>query len=536
MVRDAVTSQTFGISPVSDAFWLAFKVPNLTRRLFGEGAMTAAFLPAFSRELTHGEGRPTVSAWRLASAVFVALATLLLALVLAGETLLWIGSVWFVDSPYTRLLLGLTAVMLPYSCLICLAAQMTAVLHALGHFTVPALVPIVLNVCWISTIWFVDPWFEPDREAQAYALATCVVATGLLQVGMQWPALVKQGFRIDLRLRETWPRVCEIGAGMLPVLFGLSVEQISTLCDGLIAWCFSDPGDGSRLALPGQPAFPLQAGAVSALYLGERLYQFPMGVFGGALGTVLFPLFARHAARGEIDRLRDDLSLGLRLVMAIGIPASIGLMLVSLPLTRVLLEHGRFTSADAERTSALIAAYGSGVWAFCAMPILARGFFAVGDRVAPVRVGLFVLIFDTVLNLSLIWPFAERGLAYSTSVSAIMQAWCLWWLLQRRIGRFDNKALWRTTLRTLAATAAMAIAHRVALWPIPQNAGSLWNIAALVLPLIAAIAAYFAAAHFVGLREPWLLLHRGSDTASDDTETASPECGTNRDASGDAGG
>src|SRR5262249_54786703 len=153
---------------------------------------------------------------------------------------------------------------------------------------------------------------------------------------------------LHARWRENWPRAREVFLAMLPVMFGLSIEQINALVDGLIAWGFSAPTSGEPLPWPGHPAYPLQAGAVSALYFGERMYQFPLGVSGTALGTVLSPLFARHAARGDIAKLRDDLSLGLRLVIAVGLPASAGLMAVSLPLTRVLFEHGEFTLADSE--------------------------------------------------------------------------------------------------------------------------------------------------------------------------------------------
>ncbi|MGQ0637527.1 MAG: murein biosynthesis integral membrane protein MurJ [Planctomycetaceae bacterium] len=514
MIRDAVTSQAFGVSPVTDALWLSFKIPNLTRRLFGEGALTAAFLPAFSKELSRSPGAPPDSAWQLASTVFALLAVVLTGLVLASEGVLWLLSL-FLDEESTRLLLGLTAVMLPYAWLICLAAQLTAVLHALGHFTWPALVPVVLNACWIMSVWFVVPRFEPDRHAQAYALAACVVVAGLLQITMQWPVLRRLGFRFRWRFHESWPVVRGVAWGMLPVMFGLSIEQINTLLDGLIAWAFSDPADGSRLPWPGNPAYPLEAGAVSALYLGERMYQFPMGVFGAALGTVLFPLFAQHAAQGAIDRLRDDLTLGLRLVVALGVPASAGLMLIAQPLTHVLLEHGQFTASDGDRTAALIAAYGSGVWAFCSLPILARGFYAVGDRMSPARVGGCALFFDTLLNLTLIWPLGEQGLAYSTAISALVQAAALTWLLQRRLGTFDWPELLRTTGRTLIATAVMAAACLLVKRSLPHSAGLWGSLAALGALLLVGIAVYLAIARLVGLRELRLLFkHQSVDQSA----------------------
>jgi putative peptidoglycan lipid II flippase len=517
MVRDIVTARTFGVSPVTDAFWLAFKVPNLARRLFGEGALTAAFLPAFTRELSgaaEGKGEVPASAWQLASAVFSLLAAILAGLVLAGEALLWLVSLAFADEPQTRLLLGLTAVMLPYAMLICLAAQATAVLHALGHFTWPALVPVVLNLCWISSIWLVDPWFEPDHVAQAYALAVCVVVAGVLQVAMQWPTLTRLGFRLGTGWRERGPAVRDIFSAMLPVVFGLSIEQINALVDGLIAWGFSQPEGGGTMPLPGSPAYPLEAGAVSALYFGERMYQFPLGVFGIALGTVLFPLFARHAARGEIGRLRDDLGHGLRLVIAVGVPASVGLIIVALPLTRLLFEHGAFTVDDSRRTAAVITAYGAGVWAFCALPILYRGFYAVGDRTSPLRIGLWAVLWDTILNLTLIWPLAERGLAWSTAFSAIGQMSLLVWLIQRRVGRLDWPSLWRTSARTALATTLMAAAVLGTMRLVPYGVGHLEQIGAAILPVSAGVVVYLLAARLAGLVEiGWLLSRHGPEPA-----------------------
>jgi len=433
----------------------------------------------------------------------------LVALVVIGEGGLWMVSRWGAVEEHTRLLLGLTAVMLPYALLICLAAQVTAVLHALGHFTWPAMVPVVLNLFWISSIWLVDPWFAPDQTAQAYALAVCVVIAGLFQLTLQLPTLRRLGFRFQTNWTAAWPAVRDIFRAMLPVMFGLSIEQINTLLDGLIAWGFSQPETGGTMPLPGSPPYPLQAGAVSALYFGERLYQFPVGVFGVALGTVLFPLFARHAAEGAIDRLRDDLSLGLRLVLAIGIPASAGLMLVAEPLTRLILEHGEFTIDDSRRTAALIVAYGAGVWAFCGLPILYRGFYAIGDRSSPVRVGMMAVVGDLLLNLTLIWPLAERGLAWSTALSAVVQGGCLVWLIQRRVGRLDWPRLRATAARTSVATLLMACTCLVAKEIVPFGEDRLQQTGALVVPVIAGIATYLLAARILGLSElQWILSRR----------------------------
>jgi putative peptidoglycan lipid II flippase len=523
LVRDVATAGLFGLGPVMDAFAFAFRIPNLTRRLFGEGALSAAFLPAFARELERSSdlslrasdrqvgNLPHDSAWQLASAVFALLAVLLGLVVLGGELLLWLLSYWFAGHAHTQLLLGLTAVMLPYALLICLAAQVTAVLHALGHFTWPALVPVALNVVWLATIWFVDPYFEPDREAQAYALAVCVVFAGVLQLGMQWPALRRCGFRFNFGWGKSWPAVKDVVRAMVPVTLGLSITQINTLLDSLIAWSFTRPDTGAAfMPLPGGPRYPLEPGAVSALYYGERVYQFPLGVFGVALGTVLFPLLARHAARGEFDKLRHDLTLGLRLVIVIGLPASVGLVLVADPLARTLFQRGQFTALDAARTAKMVTAYGSGVWAYCAVPILYRAFYALGERAVTVRIGGLAVLVDFACNLTLIWPLAERGLAWSTALTAIFHVGLLLWFLQHRLGRLEWPLLGRTALRAGLATVAMSIGCAATQQFVPRGVSSGGRAIELLVPILAAVAVYFAAARLLRLDEFWMLFRRES--------------------------
>lgn len=509
MIRDCATGNLFGLSPVADAFAFAFRIPNLARRLFGEGALSAAFLPIFARELERKPADGSQSAWQLASAVFALMSLVLVALVILGEAVLWLLGLQFADHADTQLLLGLTAVMLPYAVLICLAAQVTAVLHALGHFTWPALVPAVLNLCLLATIWLVDPIFEPDRVKQAYALAVCVVIAGVLQLGLQWPTLLRLGFRWNLNWSAAWPGVKEIFRSMLPITLGLSITQINTVLDSCLAWALSrPPGGAEMMSLPWSIPYPLEAGAVAALYYGERVYQFPLGVLGVALGTVLYPLLSRHAARGELTRLRDDLTLGLRLVVAIGIPASAGLMLVAHPLTRALFERGEFTTADASRTAALIAAYGMGVWAYCGIPVLYRAFYAVGERTLPVRVGLMAVVLDLVFNLTLIWPLAEQGLAYSTAISAAIQLFVLAWLIQRRIGPLEWNNLFATCWRATLSTAAMTVVCVAVMAWCPTGSSGLDKAVALLAPLGAGVLAYAFSAHLCGMKEIALLFKR----------------------------
>jgi putative peptidoglycan lipid II flippase len=516
MFRDVATAGLFGLGPVMDAFAFAFRIPNLSRRLFGEGALSAAFLPAFARELERGARAAPTSAWQLATAIFALLALVLGLLVLAGELALCALAGIFLHDHQTLLLLELTAIMLPYALLICLAAQVSAVLHALGNFSWPAAVPVVLNVCWLASIWVVDPWFEPDRQAQARALAACVVAAGVLQLGMQLPALYALGYRFQAGWKTVRPAVAEVIRGILPVTLALSITQINSLLDSFIAWIFSAPVDGRLMPLHGSLRYPLTAGAVSALYFGERVYQLPLGVFGVAVGTVLFPQLARHAARGEIERLRGDLQMGLRLVILIGVPASLGLILVAQPLTEALFQHGDFGTEDAARTAGMIAAYGAGVWAYCAIPVLYRAFYALGDRREPLRIGLLTLALDTCLNLTLIWWLAERGLALSTALCAVFQLALLLAAIGRKVGRLNSRGLAHAAALALAASSFMGATWLAAdYWQPDWHSIIAWRLAArvlkLMLPVLAAVGAYVGACRLLfkdGLR---FLVDAGSD-------------------------
>lgn len=501
LVRDMGMAALFGNGPIMDAFSVAFRLPNLARVLFGEGALTTAFLPVFIRELQQS-GRE--AAGRVATAVFATVAVVLSGLVLVIELGIWLGATLFEFSPETELLLGLSAVLMPYVILICLAAQVSAVLNALGHFAWPAVVPVVLNVVWLAAIWLLAPRVS-SPVTQVYLVSGCIVVAGGLQLLTPLPMLFRLGFRLDPAWRAARGQVAAIIRTMLPVLLGLSITQLNTISDSLIAWGLSQPGIEAMFA-EGSP-FRLRDGTASALYFGQRLYQFPLGVFGVALGTVLFPLLTAHAQRGEMDRLRDDLTLGLRLVAVIGLPASAGLMLLARPLASLCFEYGEFDADDARQTAEMIAAYGVGVWAYCGLLIVHRGFYAIGDRRTPVRIGMVAVALNLVLNLLLLWPFGASGLALATALTAMVQILIAVWAYEQRVGRLDWPALWRTGLKTLLCTAAMSVACWLTLRLLADV--PLSRSLRVALPFGAALVAFSAAAWLLRLNELWLLLRRG---------------------------
>ena len=227
--------------------------------------------------------------------------------------------------------------------LICLAAQITATLQSLSHFSVPAWAPTLLNVCMILAAWFVAPHFSGNREAQAFVLAVAVLVGGVLQVAVQWPSLRKEGFRFDYDVPAAMDNLRHIGRLLLPMLVGLAVTQINTFSDSIIAWIFeAHSGRPETISWLGGVHYPMQQGAAAALYYGERMYEFPLGIVGVAVATAIFPLLSRHAARGDRERLGADLTLGLRMVVLLGVPAGVGLIVLAQPLVQLLFETRKF--------------------------------------------------------------------------------------------------------------------------------------------------------------------------------------------------
>lgn len=504
-IREMAIAGLWGLSPVSDAFVGAFRIPNLARALFGEGALSAAFTPLFVREQEqHGKD----AAMQLASSVFVWLGLWLTALVAVAELAL-AATIWRAPlSAELRLWLVLTALMLPYLPLICLTAQMGAVLNALGRFAWPALLPVLFNVSSLAAIWVLQR-FDLTAEEQAHWLAGFVVLTGFLQLAAPWPQLWRLGFRPHGNWLAMRDRIRELLKLMAPVVIGLSITQVNTFCDTLIALVMSRPLD---VVLPDWR--PLEFGTASALNLGQRLYQFPLGILGVALGTVIFPVLTRHAERGDWQRLRDDLSLGLRLVFVIGLPASAGLWLLAEPLAVVLFQRGHVTGANARQIAEMIAAYGLGVWAFCGLLIVQRGYYAIGDRITPLKIGLSVVLVNVGLNFGLIFVIGGRGLALSTSLCGILQFGLCLLFIQDRVGRLPWWSLASNVGRAVLATVGMTVA---AGWVLQQLAAGAVNSSGRLLQLgvtiLAAIASYALLAAILRLDEFWMLLrpHRDAE-------------------------
>ncbi len=499
-IRETALAALWGLSPVKDAYVAAFRIPNLARALFGEGALSAAFTPLFVREQEQ-HGRE--AAMRLASSVFVWLGLWLTVLVAVAELVL-AGIIWLAPlSAELRLWLVLTAVMLPYMPLICLTAQLGAVLNAVGRFAWPALLPVLFNISLLVAIGVLQR-FDLTATVQAHWMAGFIVVTGILQLAAPWPQLIRLGFRPRRDWFAARDRIHELLRMMAPVVMGLSITQLNTYCDTLIAMLFSRPAEAAA-----SDWRPLEFGTAAALDLGQRLFQFPLGILGVALGTVIFPVLTRHAERGDWQSLRDDLSLGLRLVFVIGLPASAGLWLLAEPLAVVLFQRGQVTENNARQIAEMIAAYGLGVWAFCGLLIVQRGYYAIGNRLTPLKIGMFVMLVNLTLNLSLIFVIGARGLALSTSLCGILQFGLCLLFIQGRVGRLPWWSLASNAGRAFVGTASMTA---IAWWVLRQFSEQAVNSSGRLLQLgvtvLAALVSYAVLTWILRLDEFWMLLRR----------------------------
>lgn len=504
LLRDIEMARHFGAGPILDAFTVAFRVPNLARQLLGEGALTAAFLPAFLRE--HRQGGPE-AARQLTTATFIQLGKLLTGIVIVGELVIGTLLLCLDLSPDVARLLQLLALFAPYVIVVCLTALLCAALQSLNRFFWPAVLPVLFNLLWLGAVALV-PWFCQDQELQIRGIAMSLLGAGSLQLLVPAWVLRRTGYRWSSQWRNSLPQVRSVFHSMLPVVAGVTLSQMNSLVDSALAW-------GLSLPVWSETAHPawwpvLESGTASALYLGQRMYQFPLGVFGVALGTVLFPILTRHAEQGDMLGFRTDLTLGLRLSLAIGLPASAGLMLVAGPLSTALFQHGRFDVHDAALTAGMIRAYGSASWAFILLMIANRGFYSLHDRQTPVQIGKWSVVWNLGLSALLIYPLRGAGLAWGTSLATMAQAVWSMSRLAKQSGGLDWSVARVSLLKTLVCCGVMVVTV-LGLQSLHGTGDSLKvRLAILAGQCLTGGAAYLLTAWRIGLDEPWMLVQRQS--------------------------
>jgi len=502
LARDMICASIFGTSMVWDAFTVAFKIPNLFRRLFGEGALSAAFIPIFTERIEkHGREEALV----FFNVVATALIIILGGIVLVGEGSFFIIPRAFQIQEKWQLVLKLLIIMFPYVFFICLVAFMGAVLNTLRHFFMPAIAPVIMNICWIIGA-VVAPYTGKTLGTMIYAVAISTFLSGLVQVIIQIPAFRKKELYYQFIPRFTDPGLKLVLIRMAPIVFGLGIVQVNVLLDSIIAVGFSSPQGGpDHFTLGGMTIpFPMKAGAASVLYYSDRLIQFPLGVFGIAMATAVFPLFSTHAVREDWSNFSTAFNRALKFILFIGIPASLSLIVFREPIIDLLYRRNQFDAESAYRTSRVILFYAIGVWAYCGLHVLIRAFYSVKDTVTPVKIGATCVGLNLVLNLSLIWVLKEGGLALSTAISSIVQIVILTLSLQKRLQIKIKKEVFASLLKTIVASLAMAVTGWFALRMFPglNGGGSLYAKGLrLFIPMLLAFAAFAATSLLLKLEE-----------------------------------
>ena len=480
-VRDTIVARTFGAGMATDAFFVAFKLPNLLRRIFAEGAFSQAFVPILAEyKAQQGE-----EATRTFLAYVSGLLTLVLALVtvlgmLAAPLVIWITAPGFADTPEKfALTSSLLRVTFPYILLISLASLAGAVLNTWNRFSVPAFVPTLLNVSMIIFALFLTPYFDPPIMAMAWA----TLVGGLAQFLYQLPHLKRIGMlvlpRLNLRDSGVWRVMKQMG----PAILGVSVSQISLIINTIFA---------SFLA----------AGSVSWMYYADRLMELPSGVLGVALGTILLPALSRTYAKADRQEYSRLLDWGLRLCFLLVLPCSAALALLSEPLTVSLFQYGRFDAHDALMTQRALVAYAVGLLGIILVKVLAPGFYAQQNIKTPVKIAVFTLAVTQVLNLILIGPLQHVGLALAIGLAACLNAGLLFWQL-RRHNLFIPQAGWTGfLLRLLIAVAVMTAVLFGLMQLLPSwSEGLMWQRLLRLGGLVAAgVLAYFASLFLLGFR------------------------------------
>ena len=512
LVRDMLYCYFFGASGLLDAWFIAFKIPNLSRRLFGEGAAAASFIPVYSQQL-HKDPK---EASRLAGTMVTVVSALLAVIVLVGWAAIWLWQKWFETSPETQLILSLTAVMLPYMLMVCLVAILAGILNVHRHFAAPAAAPIVLNIFIIGTIAVAGWFFRVAAKEQLFAVAIAVLTAGLVQIAIQIPPLRAGGISIKPAWAVRSEAFKKIIIMMGPMILALTVTQINTLFDDLIAWWFSaSPEKGETFLFLGhQIRYPLYRGCVSHLNVAQRLYQMPLGVFGISLATAIFPVMSSDAARKDFNGLAETAARGIRAAVFIAIPATVGLLLVAKPLVSAAFEHGKFTADDTNATAWTLLFYAFGLTGYFLQQIITRAFYCLGDSKTPMRSALITVVVNIVLNLTLIWFLATAGLALSTAICSYLQVFILLFVLRKRLGLPPAAGLVTTLIKTSVAAVLCGCVGAFVLYlcrDLPSQTH--FNILRLVLTVPLTAGAYFLAAKLLHIRELSLFTGTGKINA-----------------------
>jgi putative peptidoglycan lipid II flippase len=521
LVRDVVAAHYFGAGGVvANAFSLAFIIPNLFRKLLGEGALSAAFIPLYAQARRRGTTETGEPPGEFAAASVNLLAIILVVITVVGEAVIFLGLI--VAPPDWRdlnLVLKFAAIMLPYVVFVCGGAFLSAILQVHQRFGPPAFAPVLLNVIHIAVVLGGAAYLGlRGRDEQtprvielqttlAFWLAFAVVFAGAMQVAILLPALHAIGFRFRPTARIWTPAVRRMLAISIPVALGLGVLQLSVVADKAVSYAFmqkyvekSPPvthftmfGDTIR--------YPLELGAVRRLEIAQLMYQFPLGIFAIALATAIFPSLSAEALDRDREGFKRVLRQGLEASLWEGLPASVGLVLVAGPAVRLIFLHGQTTPHDADLIARSTMWYAGAIWAFSMLQIINRAFYALHDTKTPLVMSAINLLLNLAIELPLLWTMGESAMAVGTFASFSVQAFVMLWLLDRRVGGLGLGQSAGPIVKMIAATAVMGVVCWVvrSLPIYPSDTGRSAWIRQLLLLTGCGAAVYFATCQLLGL-------------------------------------
>ena len=469
-VRDLVLAMTFGASAPADAFFVAFRIPNIQRRILGEGAVSAAMIPVYGEYLnTQSKEKTRNFASNLFNIQLFVLIASSLAIVVFAPYIIMAFAPGFMDEPEKfNLTVMLTRWMGPYLILVGMSAFCMGILNTHGEFKLSAAAPILVNICMILGAWILSPFLEEP----ILGLAIGVLVGGALQFLVQFPATLRKGLTLSNRFDWKDAGIIKVGKLMGPAFISFGVYEINLLVDTLLA---------SLLA----------AGSVSYLYYANRLVQLPLGVFGVALGVALLPMLTGQAARKEIEELRETLAFGVRLVLFITVPASVGLILLSFPITNTLWERGEFLRATSEGTSMALIYYSVGLCAFAGTRVMVSAFYSFQDTKTPMKIGIYSMILNVGLAVILMGPLKHGGIALATSLSSIFNAGALVYLMRKRLGRMGGRSILRALIQlTLASTLMGMAVYFTTGWWFDPDAPLLQRLAILFGEIVLGVGVY----------------------------------------------
>lgn len=486
--RDMVTAQIFGAGAAFDAFSVAFRIPNFMRRLFAEGSFAQAFVPVLS-EYQKQKSKDEVQ--QFLNAMFGTLGIVLFIVTIMGVIFApWIIRLFALgfdtSGPRYDLAVTMLRITFPYLMFISLTAFSGAVLNTYSRFWVAALTPVFLNICMITAAI----WFAPQMSVPIIGLAWGVFIAGIIQLLFQWPFLKNMRLlpRPIINFRDVGVR--RVLKLMVPALFGVSVSQINLLLDTVFA------------------SF-LMVGSLSWLYYSDRLMEFPLGLFGVALSTVILPHLSRHHASQSHQDFSLTLDWAMRCALLVGLPATVALIVISGPLISTLFQHGHlFNAHSVEMTRKSLMMFAIGIAPFMLIKILAAGFYAKQDMRTPVRIGILAMVSNMIFNIILIWPLKHAGIALATSLASLVNVGFLYYFLRKKNVYIPRAGWGYFTFRIVIANSVLACwlwfaAGDLSVWVVQLWS---WRAMHLFYLLVTAVVVYSGGLWIAGIRPRDILI------------------------------